>query len=376
MSSRPSHATRPTSELLWCLPLFIMTFAGLAAAEFASLGMDVSATAMIVDYASAVLLLGVLILAFALAAVAAVCVFSRQPKSLRAIAAQFCAPFPTAGAACGAVAAVAATIVLMGCFGTMKMLMPLHRHFSWDDTFAKADKFLFLGWQPWEITHAVLSESFATRAMDFIYTLWVPLLFLAVVAAVFCTPADRARFFLSFGAAWLLLGVVSAYALSSAGPCFAAPTGATSAPEFAPLMARLHEIGFESQPLNAVTWQSTLWNAHVTRRYDFAMGISAMPSMHNAIAMLYVLAMAGSRAVYRYGSWVFAILICIASVHLGWHYAVDWLVAWVAMAAIWAASGAYLRKVGYMQAVPLSDVSAQPVPEATAPAYHSGAPAA
>ena len=72
-----------------------------------------------------------------------------------------------------------------------------------------------------------------------------------------------------------------------------------------------------------------------------------MPSMHNSIAFLYVLATRRSSSFLRWAAWLFAVAILVGSVHLGWHYLADGLFAWVAVAAIWWGAGAYLRWCGY-----------------------------
>ena len=121
--------------------------------------------------------------------------------------------------------------VLMGSFGTLKMLLPLARPFEWDDWLAAADRILFLGYQPWQFTHAVFGGQGLTQAIDFTYSLWVALLFTAVLYyALLARRYDRARFFLAFAGAWLLIGVAGAYLFASAGPCYAALVGAQSAP--------------------------------------------------------------------------------------------------------------------------------------------------
>ena len=82
------------------------------------------------------------------------------------------------------------------------------------------------------------------------------------------------------------------------------------------------------------------------------MGVSAMPSMHNAIAVLYGLTPCAWRSRIRIAAWTFATLIFVGSIHLGWHYAVDGIIAGLMMAGIWYAAGRYLDRVGYTQRHP------------------------
>lgn len=242
--------------------------------------------------------------------------------------------------------------VLMGSFGTLKMLLPLARPFEWDDWLAAVDRMLFFGYQPWQFTHAVFGTATLTQAIDFTYSLWVALLFTAVLFySLLAHRYDRARFFLAFGGAWLLIGVAGAYLFASAGPCYAALVGTQSAPEFAPLMEKLKAMHESGARLEAYQWQGVLWNHHVGQRYGFAMGISAMPSMHNAVTVLYALSVAGAARPVRIAAWGFVALIFIGSIHLGWHYAVDGIAAGLMMWGIWVAAGAFLDRVGYARAL-------------------------
>ena len=90
----------------------------------------------------------------------------------------------------------------------------------------------------------------------------------------------------------------------------------------APLMTKLNDI-HKSSPLDAVDNQAALWEAarqNVWLRFG---GISAMPSIHLAIATVYALLAFNVR---RWLGVVFCgnlILTQVGSVILGWHYAVD-----------------------------------------------------
>jgi hypothetical protein len=258
--------------------------------------------------------------------------------------------------------------VLMASFGTLKMLMPLVRDFTWDDSLAAADRLLFFGYQPWQFTHSLFGSPFLTDLIDTAYTDWVLALYTAVLGyALFAPRYERARFFLSFAASWLLIGVVGSYAFASAGPCYAQLVGTLSAPEFAPLMAKLKAIHEGDYLLNAYYWQEVLWRHHSRHEYGFAMGISAMPSMHNAIAVLYALTTSRMARFIKVAAWSYAALIFIGSIHLGWHYAIDGIGAGLMVWGIWAAAGRYLDRVGYTAAI--RPRAAEQEPEAELPDF-------
>lgn len=251
--------------------------------------------------------------------------------------------------ALGTAAPLLLLTAVMAAFGTLKQLMPMVVDYTWDDTFAEISRIICLGYRPWQITHLLFGSPLATEVISVIYFAWIPLLYCCVFGFALLAPRYlRARFFVSFGAAWILLGVVGAFLFASAGPCYAALLGTNSAPAFAPLMARLQAMDQSGYPVGALHWQAELWKAYSQHRFGPGMGISAMPSMHNSIAFLYVLAAGRSRWWVRTAAGAFAAAILVGSVHLGWHYLADGLFAWGATAAIWFGAGAYLRWCGYV----------------------------
>ena len=338
------------AECRWLVPLALITGLAFAAAHLTGAMHGIAAADIVARYAVKILFLAPIVIIASVAGFVVLCALQRERSPLKRVGGLLKDRFPTVSVGIAASLGVLLIPVLMGAFGTFKMLLPLSRDFNWDGAFAAADRILFMGWQPWQLTHALFGGPIATNIIDFIYALWVPTLFVAVALAAVAPRLDRARFFLAFGASWILIGVAGAYLFASAGPCYLALTGDDASSQFAPLMARLHAAP-AGDPLDAVVWQGLLWNAHVTSTYDFARGISAMPSMHNAMTVLYVLVFWNGPALLRYCSRAFCLAIFIGSVHLGWHYALDGIVAAAAMVAIWVATNAYLRSCGYVAAV-------------------------
>jgi hypothetical protein len=90
--------------------------------------------------------------------------------------------------------------------------------------------------------------------------------------------------------------------------------------------------------------QRTLWENFATGQNMPFVGISAMPSVHVAVAVLF--ALLGWR-ISSWLGWIFSLyagVILIGSVHLGWHYAVDGYLSIAGALAIWAVVG-MLRRV-------------------------------
>lgn len=247
--------------------------------------------------------------------------------------------------------------VLFCAHGSLKMALPFAIGFNVDSFLVHADRFLFLGNDPWRLTHALFGNAELTLIIDRAYRYWVPMLGVAIAYfGLFARHEDRARFFLTFSAAWILLGVIGAYFGSSVGPCFLGPLGDPAATGYTELMARLHAIEAElggkpgSPVLGALHWQQVLWHAYDSRKLGFAMGISAMPSMHVSIATIYVLSCRRLGHLPYAASMAFFAITLIGSVHLGWHYAVDGLASIFGTLAIWALVERYLKRIGLIEA--------------------------
>jgi lipopolysaccharide export LptBFGC system permease protein LptF len=155
------------------------------------------------------------------------------------------------------------------------------------------------------------------------------------------TNAVRDRFMISFAASWIIIGVLCAIMFSSVGPIFYDRLYENRS-DYAVLIENLQRVN-TAIPLNTLLVQEGLWHLYVTNTDAIISGISAMPSMHNAICVLIFLA---ARHIHRYlaiAACAYAILIFLGSVHLGWHYAVDGYASAIIVAIIWKAAGWRVR---------------------------------
>jgi PAP2 superfamily len=229
------------------------------------------------------------------------------------------------------------------------MLMPRYIPLWLDEPFARMDQILFFGYHPWELTHALFATPESTLNPHLFYSIWVLSLSVAIVGfALFVPRVERAGFFLSFGGAWFFLGFIGALIGASAGSCFLGNLNLPLAPELAGLMPRLHAVSNSMDTVvQAVEWQEMLWQGCQTETYSFGLAISAMPLLHNAIAVLYVF------MVFRFGrtaGWLFAayaLIMFIGSIRLGWHYAVDGIFAAIGIWAIWHIVNWWYKSSGY-----------------------------
>ena len=229
---------------------------------------------------------------------------------------------------------VACVALFMINFSAMKSAIPLFNPFSWDPAFIAWDRTLFFGTDPWRVIHPILGYPIVSAATAGIYHLWILLIYAGCIYMGAHQPNDalRIRYFVSYFLCWSLIGVVLAITFSSVGPVFMEPLFGD--PTFAPLMNYL-ESANEEYPVLVLAVQQQLLEWHATGQYGLGRGISAMPSMHVSLAVLFWLGMRQvSKGAGRFFG-VFAILIFIGSIHTGYHYAVDGIIAAIVTWAIW-----------------------------------------
>lgn len=228
-----------------------------------------------------------------------------------------------------AVLVLTAVTVFMDSFTVWKQAMPRFTTYRWDEAFAMLDASVHGGADPWRLTHLFFGGAWITRLIDVIYVSWYAVFGFTVIGVAFARPSPlRNRFLLTFALAQILLGTGLAYLFASGGPVYFEHF--TGGARFDPLLERLGSMDLRATFLQAVLLEG------FTGASDFpGEGISAMPSMHVAVAALIAL-LAGSRDG-RLGlvAWAYAAAILLGSVHLGWHYAIDGYIAIAATAGLW-----------------------------------------
>ncbi|TGV96166.1 phosphatase PAP2 family protein, partial [Mesorhizobium sp. M2E.F.Ca.ET.154.01.1.1] len=96
-------------------------------------------------------------------------------------------------------------------------------------------------------------------------------------------------------------------------------------------------------PIWALSTQDMLWGGY-TGATSGSIGISALPSMHVAMAGLFALYATRRSRLAGVLMWAFSGIIMIASVALGWHYALDGYAGALLSVAIWKACGYFLSR--------------------------------
>lgn len=219
------------------------------------------------------------------------------------------------------------------CFLYWKMKIPQFNAFSWDKSFADLEAILFVGNQPGELLLPYFGSPTFLGFLDNIYLLWG--LLSAGIWIMICfisrIPNEvRSHYFLASLLTWVIVGLVFATIFSSAGPVYYGHVTGDAA-TFAPLMDHLRAV---EPPLKAVGLQDFLWSIQ-TGEINGIAGISAMPSMHNAQAFLFVMLAFHLGRLYIWTTSIYAALILIGSVMLGWHYLIDGIVACALVLPIW-----------------------------------------
>jgi hypothetical protein len=224
----------------------------------------------------------------------------------------------------------------------LKPSIPQINPFSWDRTLAELDRTLHFGVDPWRLLQPFVGYTVPTAIINFAYCFWFLALFTSDYWFAFQREYTqlRIRFFLATMMAWWIGGGLMAAYFSSAGPAYYGLLGLAPDP-FAPLMAYLHQVD-EIVPIWALDAQRLLWDTFTAPGARF-LGISAFPSMHNAVAV--IIALAGFK-IGRGIGWAltaYAFLIFLGSVHLGWHYAVDSYAAMAIALIAWYVAGPLAR---------------------------------
>lgn len=242
--------------------------------------------------------------------------------------------------------------VFTSAYTSVKSAITLLRPFYLDPLFARWDSILH-GGHAWELIQPVVGFPVVTFGLNVAYNLWffVAWIIFALVTVMTGDRRLREQYLLAFSACWILLGSVAAIALSSAGPCYYGLLYPTD--PYAPLMSYLRSVN-ETYPILALNTQDMLWERHVADSAGLGSGISAMPSMHVAIATLNAVFLSRLSPSLGLLGWIYLVLIQVASVHLGWHYAIDGYASIIGVLLIWWAAGWWLARRDRRAPVPVA----------------------
>lgn len=237
----------------------------------------------------------------------------------------------------GGLPVLAVLIVFLPFYSKMKSMIPLLNEYDWDPVFIRWDRWL-LGQDAWLLLQPVLGYPILTSAISACYQIWILLLYFGCLLMCYHPAAAdvRQRFFLVYLASWGVIGAGLAAAFASVGPCFLEPL--TGNPAFTAQMEYLRSAN-EQFPVFSLKVQDLLLTWFSRDERGLGSGITAMPSMHVAVAFLYVLACWNISTRLRVATTVFCAVILLGSVHLAYHYLVDGLVSIVVVSVLWWLAG-------------------------------------
>jgi len=224
--------------------------------------------------------------------------------------------------------------LVLSMVSSLKRIIPLIVPFSWDPALANFDRLLHGGYQPWELLQPFLGYPLVTYIFSVAYALpWYTLILMMQFWLTFSVNPQRMRFLLTYLLCWTLLGTGLAILFSSAGPVYYGRVVIGPDP-FVPLLAYLGDVG-QAYELPSSIAQAYLWDSYEKDFLRLGNGISAMPSLHLAMAFLLVLVSWRMHWCVRLVAILFLAALLVGSVHLAWHYAIDGYVGIVATGLIY-----------------------------------------
>lgn len=193
-----------------------------------------------------------------------------------------------------------------------KVMLPIASSFWADPFLADFDHAIFHA-EPWKIAQALFG--WAAPLIDRAYITWAPIKF-ATIIVVLALPesAAKARALIGYFA-MMAMATMGQYLLPSGGPVFYAQLG------FGDRFA-----GLTIEPWVKSTTQY-LWSDYLRSGGDIGGGISAMPSVHVAVALWVALVVRSYVPRLAPAGFFYFALIVAGSVLLGWHYAADGIAA-------------------------------------------------
>lgn len=216
-------------------------------------------------------------------------------------------------------------------FTTYKSAIPAVVPYYADQWLADMDEWLH-GDPAWKLAHRFSSEIWSLFVLKCYDVVWFAQWFGTILyVALWSNRVGRVRYLWAHALTLVTTGTILAAALSSVGPVFYDHFAEET--RFHGLKAAMGGIEHSYLVRGYSDYLLTLYE---TGRSGFGGGISAMPSVHVALAVLNALFLSSLNRWSGAAGWPFAALIFYGSIYTGWHYAVDgYLAAAVALTMWW-----------------------------------------
>jgi hypothetical protein len=229
----------------------------------------------------------------------------------------------------------------MGALTWMKIMLPIASSFWADPYLANVDHAIFHT-DPWRIAYALFG--WAAAFIDKAYITWAPIKFVTLIVLLTMSESPvKTRALLAYFVL-MATGVIGQYVMPSAGPVFYAQVG------FGDRFA-----GLPLEPWVASA-RDYLWRDYLEGGGNIGTGISAMPSLHVAVALWVALVVRALLPRLSAIGFAFFAVILVGSVMLGWHYAVDGIAAILITLFAWQVAALPHRSRRADQAIELRSV--------------------
>lgn len=183
--------------------------------------------------------------------------------------------------------------------------------------------------------------------VDEAYLSWFSVMYFFVGYALFAEKdmAQQKRFIWSSLILWFFAGVGAAMALSSCGPIFLEFFHTQLAPTYQPFVDKMIAIAREHKETYSFLKNRDLLYAN-TLKGDLLpqFSISAMPSLHVAIAWLNVLYARKINPWFAGATFAYFVVILFGSVFLLWHYAIDGYAGMILASLVWYGMGKIVKR--------------------------------
>ena len=274
-------------------------------------------------------------------------------------------PLWTPEAVVGAALVLAAVVPFQTTFSSVKRTIDDVRGFPWDPALAQLDRLVHFGRHPWQWLQWIVEDRALLFLIDRLYLWWFPAVSLFLFWLAW-TPHRRLRqrALISTVLIWAVGGNLLALMLASAGPCYYRHADPARVDPYERLLATLDLHARSGEYVQARVVQRMLWHTATEDPIAPLRGVSAMPSMHVAMAVLMALTGWTRSRIAGVLLWGFAAVTMVGSVVLGWHYALDGYVGAVLAWTVWRCTPALQEAVSPEPAERSTPGAADPVASA------------
>jgi hypothetical protein len=221
--------------------------------------------------------------------------------------------------------------VFLAAYTTFKINIPHVMDFYADPSIAAIDHWLH-GTDPWRLARSLPPAT--SLVIDFLYSrVWFLISLVTIIHIAMTSPPAEFRRFVAAGlTVYIGLGVVLGTLFSSVGPIYYNrfyPNG--------PFGDLVTAIANDTYAVGQKQYIDYLYSAYMSKTLALGSGISAMPSIHVAMAVLVAWYATSKGRAWFIAGWAYALVILFSSIYTGWHYAIDGYFSALVTSVVWFA---------------------------------------